>query len=145
MTKGLIDWEEYERWIRRAKHTLKSLKVDIEHGDYCWACFKAQQAAEYALRALLRSLGKLAFGRDLRSLGLEAKDICSKLPNDVWKCMLLLDKMYIPTRYPDVFSSGSPFEHYTEEEAEDARTCAEKVVSWVESCAERLREGVKKA
>jgi len=59
--------------------------------------------------------------------------------------MLLLDKMYIPTRYPDVFSSGSPFEHYTEEEAEDARTCAEKVVSWVESCAERLREGVKKA
>lgn len=137
----MIDWEEYDRWMRQARYTLESVNADIEHGSYCWACFKAQQAAEYALKALLRSLGRPAFGHDLRALSLEVEKVCGGVPRGVWRCALLLDKMYIPTRYPDAFSSGTSFEHYVREEAEEAKACAEKIVAWVERCARRLKEG----
>ena len=142
---SVVDWSEYERWIRQAKYTLRLIDADLEYGGYSWACFKAQQAAEYALKAILRCIGRPAFGHDLRSLCLEAREVCGDVPRDVWRCILLLDKMYIPTRYPDAFSSGAPFEHYDREEAEEAKSCAEKVIAWVEDCARRLREGVERA
>lgn len=50
-----MDIEEYERWIKSAEKTLQSAKGDLERGDYNWACFKAQQAAE---KAFLYGLGK---------------------------------------------------------------------------------------
>lgn len=53
-----MDIEEYERWIKSAEKTLQSAKEDLERGDYNWACFKAQQAAEKALKAFLYGLGK---------------------------------------------------------------------------------------
>jgi len=48
-----LDVSEYERWTRSAVRTLESAERDAEHGDYNWACFKAHQAAEKALKALL--------------------------------------------------------------------------------------------
>ena len=138
---SFVDWEEYNRWMRQALHTLRLIDADIEYGGYSWACFKAQQAAEYALKAILRCLGRPAFGHELRSLCLEVREICGDVPKDVWRCVLMLDKMYIPTRYPDAFSSGSPFEYYNREEAEEAKSCAEKVISWIELC---VLEGLEK-
>ncbi|BCU67727.1 hypothetical protein HS7_11640 [Sulfolobales archaeon HS-7] len=35
-----------------------------------------------------------------------------------------------PSRYPDVYDEGSPFEYYTEKEAEECITRAEKILSW---------------
>ena len=48
---------EYERWMKQAEKTLHSDFRDLEGEDYEWASFKAQQAAELAVKALLRGMG----------------------------------------------------------------------------------------
>ncbi|BBL47653.1 hypothetical protein MJ1HA_1754 [Metallosphaera sedula] len=35
----MLDWSEYERWMRASLSTLKSAEKD---NDYNWACFKAE-------------------------------------------------------------------------------------------------------
>ena len=52
-----LDASEYERRMKSAIRTLKSAEHDVEHGDYNWACFKAHQAAEKALKSLLWGSG----------------------------------------------------------------------------------------
>lgn len=42
----------------------------------------------------------------------------------------MLDKHYIPTRYPNGFASGAPTDFYTQEEAQDAIRHAEAIVEF---------------
>jgi HEPN domain-containing protein len=42
-------------------------------------------------------------------------------------CARTLDRHYVPARYPDAFSEGSPFEYFDEKTALDALNCAEKI------------------
>jgi HEPN domain-containing protein len=46
---------EWERYRRQAEHTLASARRDRNAGDHDWACFKAQQAAELALKGFIRA------------------------------------------------------------------------------------------
>jgi HEPN domain-containing protein len=39
----------------------------------------------------------------------------------------ILDRHYVPARYPDAFTEGSPFEFYDEKTAQEALDCAEKI------------------
>lgn len=71
----LFDTEEYERWLGQAENTLKSAEHDSKAGDYNWACFKCQQAAEYAIKGMLRGLGKPAAGHSLLKLLEELKRV----------------------------------------------------------------------
>ncbi len=131
-----FDWDEYERWMKQAKHTLGSITADLKHGSYDWACFKAQQVAEYSLKALLRGAGEPAFGHDLRDLLEKARRYCDlKLEGEIAR----LSKFYIPTRYPDSFPGGSPYEFYTKEEAEESLRLADRVYSEVERCVKRIK------
>nr|WP_218184382.1 HEPN domain-containing protein [Aeropyrum camini] len=49
----VLDCEEADRWLRQARYTLESVRSDYDGGFYSWACFKANQAAEYSLKAVL--------------------------------------------------------------------------------------------
>ena len=68
----MLDETEYSRWMRSAMKTLNSVKGDLERGDYNWSCFKAQQAAEFAVKALLHGLGIHAYGHSVSKLIMEA-------------------------------------------------------------------------
>ena len=49
------------------------------------------------------------------------------------ECITLLNKMYIPTRYPDAWAAPSaPYENYTRSDAGAAIDCASRVyrVAW---------------
>ena len=46
----MFDREEFERWLKQAEKTLESAERDKNNEDYNWCCFKAQQAAEYAVK-----------------------------------------------------------------------------------------------
>ena len=43
-----------------------------------------------------------------------------------------LDNYYIPPRYPNAYSEGSPFEYFTRSMAERAVKMAEAIIRWVE-------------
>ena len=54
-----------------------------------------------------------------------------------------LDRLYIPTRYPDAWSEGSPH-YYTRGDAEKALACAEMILDWVRATWSRLSGGAAK-
>lgn len=133
-TEGVrpFDQEEYARWWMQAQHTLASARRDASEGDYDWACFKAQQAAEYAVKGLLRGLGQPAYGHALLRLLESFPPLGLAVPEALWEAARELDPHYIPARYPDAFPAGSPFQFYSRKRAEAALEAAQRVLAWVE-------------
>ncbi|MGC8584197.1 MAG: HEPN domain-containing protein [Thermoproteus sp.] len=130
-----LDCEEYDRWIRQAEYTYRSIEGDMGLQAYAWACFKAQQAAEFAVKALLRALGKPAFGHNLVALFNELSGLCGGVDERLKFCVGYLDKMYVTPRCPDALAEGVPYERYTREEAVEAAECARALIDWVKGCS----------
>lgn len=130
-----LDTDEYTRWLGQASHTLASAQRDTAEGDFDWACFKAQQAGEYALKALLRGLGKPAYGHSLTRLLTQLSETGLAPNAEITRSGQLLDRHYIPTRYPDAYAEGSPHEFYDHHTAKEAQGAAARIVSWVQSAA----------
>ncbi|KUO87265.1 MAG: DNA-binding protein [Thermoproteus sp. JCHS_4] len=130
-----LDCDEYYRWIRQAEYTLRSIDADMSSGNYSWACFKAQQTAEFSLKALLRAMGKPAFGHNLVALFGELGSHCGGAGDRLRFCVGYLDKMYTTPRYPDALVEGAPFERYTREEAAEASDCAGLILAWIKGCS----------
>ncbi len=101
-----------------------------EDGHHEWACFAAQQAAEKALKAVHGARGQDAWGHSVTEL-LDAL-VAGELSID--EAMLdrgrALDKLYVPTRYPNGLPAGAPTDYYTRSEAERAITDAEAIIEW---------------
>lgn len=127
-----FDTDEYNRWLGQAKHTFGSAQRDTVGGDFDWACFKAQQAGKYALKALLRGFGKPAYGHALTRLLGRLREAGLVIKEETAKAGQLLDRHYIPTRYPDARAEGSPHEFYDDLTAKEARQAAAKIIDWVE-------------
>ena len=126
----MMDTSEFERRFNQAVHTYNSAKRDYKDKDFDWACFKCQQAAEFALKALLRGAGKLGIGHSLLKLTKEIEALDVDV-NEIRKCSLILEKFYIPTRYPDAYAEGSPYEFYDAEEAQKALDCCLMIIEFV--------------
>jgi HEPN domain-containing protein len=132
MSELFFDQEEFSRWIRQAEHTLSSAQRDAAGGDYGWACFKAQQAAEYAAKALLRGLGLPAFGHSVLGLVGEMEKQGLPIAEEIRQCARTLDRHYIPPRYANAYPAGSPFEFYDRETAQEVITCTQAVLEVVQ-------------
>lgn len=137
----MLDEREFSRWMSSARQALRSARGDLERGDYNWACFKAQQAAELSVKALLHGLGLPAYGHSVSRLlaGLRSRGV--EVPARLVELAKALDKCYVPTRYPNAWAEGSPHEYYTRGDAERAIGCAERLVEWVEGLWRSLRRG----
>ena len=127
----MLDTEEFERWLKQAEHNLQSAERDCREGDFSWAAFKAQQAGELALKALLKGLGRLAMGHSATLLLTEIADAGIEVGPHLEECARALERHYIPTRYPDAYPSGSPFEFYDQGEAERAISSAGRLLDFV--------------
>lgn len=124
---------EFDRWMAQARRNLESAVHDMESGYYEWACFKAQQAAELAVKALLRAHGVLRGGHSvLKLLETVKSELRLDVSNELMEAAAELDNYYIPPRYPDAYDEGSPYEYYTKSMAERALKEAEAIVRWVE-------------
>lgn len=118
--------ERSRDWWTQAQADLSHAKAALSIRHFDWACFASHQAAEKALKAVLERRGEKAAGHSVRYLlsavaGEEAR------PETV-AAAKILDKHYIPTRYPNGLVQGAPTEFYTEEEASDAIRRAEEIL-----------------
>lgn len=119
----------YADWFRQAEADLRHARHALEDSDYEWSCFAAQQAAEKALKALFQRLGMEAWGHTLTVLiGNLPQEI--QTPPELIEYSRILDKHYIPTRYPNGFDSGAPTDFYTQTEAKDAIRYAEAILAF---------------
>jgi HEPN domain-containing protein len=107
----VFDKKEFDRWIKQAEYTLDSAKEDIENKRFSWACFKAQQPAEYAVKGLLYGIGSIPVGHSLIRLVGRLKRRGVNV-DEALRHSRLLDRHYIPTLYPNAHPEGSPFEYY---------------------------------
>ncbi len=113
-------------WLKQAKRDFEHSEMDLKEGFYEWACFSAQQAAEKALKALYQDLHKLAWGHSVRELLENLHDEFNI--EHLIEGAKILDKYYIPARYPNGFDSGAPMEYFTEKEAKEAIEYADKII-----------------
>jgi len=117
-------------WFEQAKDDLNHAKKSLEMCDYGWACFACQQAGEKAVKALYMKKNSIAWGHSVYEL-------LENLPEDLKPSLELiekakiLDKYYIPTRYPNAHPSGPAFKFYTKKEAEEAIKVCEEVMDFV--------------
>jgi HEPN domain-containing protein len=130
-----FDATEYGRWLAQAEHTVASARRDAEAGDFAWSCFKAQQAGEYALKALLRGLDRPAHGHALGRLLTSLAELALEVPSEIQEASQTLDRHYVPTRYADAFPEGSPHEYYNRPAAEGAISAADQIIAWVQSAS----------
>ena len=135
----MLDEDEFKRWFNMALATVRSAEGDLERGDYNWACFKAHQSAEFAVKGLLRGLGLSAYGHSVSAL-------LAAAPTELKALNLLqqaktLDKYYVPTRYPNAWAEGSPSDYYTREDASQAIGYAKSIIGWVEEAWRSLKQG----
>jgi len=116
-------------WLRQALRDLEHAQRSLEAGDYEWACFAAQQAAEKAVKALYQSLGVEVWGysvsRLLASLSREVSP-----PEELMDKAKELDRHYIPARYPNFHPEGAPMDYYSKSDAERAVRYAREIVEF---------------
>ncbi|MFA4646146.1 HEPN domain-containing protein [Pyrococcus kukulkanii] len=127
----MFEREEFERWIRQVEYTLRSARADAESGFYSWACFKAQQAAKFAVKGLLIGLGIPAYGHSTAKLLSILVSQGIEVPQEILRIARVLDRFYIPARYPDAHVEGAPYEFYDKRDAEEAINFAEAILKFV--------------
>jgi HEPN domain-containing protein len=115
-------WDQAARDVRHAQHAL-------EDGDYEWAAFAAQQAAEKALKALIMAWSGEPWGHSLTSL-VESLPEGVAAAQGIAEAARRPDKHYIPARYPNGFASGFPGKLYLQAEAEGAIADAETIIEF---------------
>ena len=124
------------RWWQTARDDLSAAKSLLEAGMFSHACFQCQQSGEKAVKALWFFVEADPWGHSIQKPVLE-------FPNREWfkeidrwlSNAAFLDKMYIPTRYPNGLPDLTPMESYTKEDAEAA---LERATFFVEEVYEQL-------
>ncbi len=121
-------------WWRQAQRDLRHARNALQTGDFEWACFAAQQAAEKAVKALYQHLHMEAWGHVVHRL-------LEELPKELGADQELvdagrrLDRHYIPARYPNGFAAGAPGDFFTAADAGDAIGDGEAIL---EFCSRHL-------
>ena len=124
--------EEARRWLMQALRDLKAATDSLEDGNYEWACFQAQQAAEKAVKALLYGYGMSGWGHSIVEL-LDALKGSIEVSEDLYTAARELDRHYIPSRYPNAFASGYPGLYYDRPTAEKAIEASRRIIDWVKA------------
>ncbi len=125
--------KEAERWYKQSEDDIGAASGLLSIGKYAQSCFYAQQAAEKSLKAV-------GFLLDTDPWGHSCTKLIQSLPSSERKLFAAvednaksLDKLYIPTRYPDALADITPAEAFTEKEAHSAIELAQEILSCVES------------
>lgn len=125
-------YEEAQRWYRQAQDDLEAAEVLLIAEKYAQTCFYAQHAGEKALKAVW-------FFLDLDPWGHSCTKLIKDLPNEgkyfseIIDTAKALDKLYIPTRYPDALAEITPAEAFTKHEAKAAIALSQGLLRKVNS------------
>lgn len=116
------------RWFRQAQDDLEAAQALEAVGKYAQAAFFAQQAGEKALKAAWLAQDADPWGHSLGRLVREMPEAAKSAFDPLLDDALALDKLYIPTRYPDALADLIPAEAYTKREAQAALSQADAIL-----------------
>ncbi len=124
--------EESLRWLRQAEYNLKVAENNFNARFYSASCFMSEQAAQMALKAyIIFKTGRYVSMHSIKKLAEKCLEY-NKHFEEIVEYGKILDRYYIPTRYPDALAPPvAPFEIYTEKDAKEALDFAKKIVEIV--------------
>ena len=118
--------DEVKTWMEFAGEDLRMAELALKEKLYNQVCFHSEQCAEKAIKGLILQQGHLYPHSH------KLADLLSTLPestlDDLRKETLLLDRFYIPTRYPDALPGMLPHGLPTEKDAVEAIEVARQVL-----------------
>ncbi len=121
-----------QRWLKQSQHDLERADRDKEDKFYSDCCFMSEQASQKALKAYLFFTGE-------RSVAIHSlvKLVVASTEKDkdfetLKDAARILDKYYIPTRYPDALPMPAvPYEEYDIDDAQEALNCGKEILGLV--------------
>jgi len=119
-----------ERWIKFAREDLRMAELALTEGIYNQVCFHAQQCVEKLMKGFIVNRGQV---HPQTHKLIDLISLPDKSPfDDLKKSFRLLDRFYIPTRYPDALPGNLPEGLPNREDAEEALTVAREVFERVD-------------
>ena len=99
---------------------------------YEWAAFCAQQSAEKAAKALIQSLHGSVRGYSITEM-MRHLPASVEVPKSVLGGAQELDRVYLTSRYPNGFASGTPADYFNEEAARELVEYARTILEFCRS------------
>ena len=127
------------RWYLQAEDDRKFAEWVLKEGVFFdKGCFLAQQAGEKVFKACLYASEKrTVLGHSLIELGAELAELApefSKIKDQSRR----LDRLYIPTRYPNGLPGGTPLQNFFLEDLQEAVTDLKAVFEVCQSYLQKL-------
>jgi HEPN domain-containing protein len=129
--------QEAERWFLTAEDDLDTAVILKDKGKFAHSCFHAQQAGEKALKAAWYFADADPWGHSIKKL----IDDLQYVNLTLFECLIklvrpgmLLDRFYIPTRYPNGLPDLTPDEAFNQEDAVEGVKHAEEILKKVRDC-----------
>jgi HEPN domain-containing protein len=89
----------------------------------------AASCGKSPVKAVFQKLNAAAWGHSVLDL-LKILSKKTTVSEDLLDCARSLDRYYLPTRYPNRFESGSPYEYFTRKDAEDALVYGRRIIEF---------------
>lgn len=129
------------RWLKQAEYNLQVAESNFKEGFHFASCFMSEQSAQLALKAyIIYRTGRYTTFHSIEKLAEE----CLKYSKNFEKIVdygRILDRYYIPTRYPDALAPPAiPAETYTEKDAKGALNFTKEIVKIVSRRIRRDRK-----
>ena len=121
-SKESVESKRFPReWVEKAEVFIREAERHLEQGVYWLACFEAQQAAEFYLKALIIKLTAThPYTNDITELLEVARELGLNVPENA------LTPHYTPARYP----GRKPLE-YNKDRAKRCVSQAKSIIDWV--------------
>ena len=118
-----------QKWLDFAREDLQMAKLAMHDSLFNQVCFHAQQAAEKILKSLIITAGVLP--PKTHKLGDLLGLLQVAVPDDLHRRLLLLDRYYMPTRYPDAVPGSLATGMPNQADAEEALSISIDLDVWV--------------
>lgn len=120
---------EARLWLGQAGDDLEAARTLSAAGNHAQACFLSQQSGEKALNAVWYLFGLDPWGHSLSNLIAELPvESARRSLEPLVDAASALDKLYIPTRYPNGLPNMMPRDAYRARDSEAAITAAVQVL-----------------
>jgi HEPN domain-containing protein len=117
-------------WLKMAERDLGYAELGAASGYHEGAAFHAQQSAEKAVNALVQSLHGAVRGHAITEM---VRQLPLKLPAEILNAAQQLDRVYVTSRYPNGFASGSPSDYFNEKDSRELIAYARQILEWCRS------------
>jgi HEPN domain-containing protein len=129
---------EAKRWSEQAINDMQAAEWSKQGKFYTQCCFLCQQSGEKLLNGYLYGQGeRLVLGHSLMELLGKCQNYNQDLQMLDTECRSL-DRLYIPTRYPNGLPASIPQAHYILSDAEQALGAMDKIANIIKPLIDAL-------